>query len=135
MTLDPHAIHAVVEGEHGDPFAVLGPHQVQTPDGAAVAVRAIVPGAKDLAILVRSPRLECAVSGAVSAPLYTGSRTLVMAESCDGQVTRRRRPRGMMRGDQIPEALRGFSVWVIGTWSRGSCGASAKSILAGFLAR
>src|SRR5215813_3318464 len=49
--LDAHAIRAVVEGEHGDPFAVLGPHRVQTPDGAAVAVRAIVPGATAVRIL------------------------------------------------------------------------------------
>src|SRR5262249_35239408 len=51
MTLDQHAIRAVVEGEHGDPFAVLGPHRVQTPDGAAVAVRAIVPGAVAVRVL------------------------------------------------------------------------------------
>src|SRR2546429_1107058 len=49
--LDAEAIRAVVEGEHGDPFAVLGPHCVQTPDGAAVAVRAIVPGAAAVRIL------------------------------------------------------------------------------------
>jgi len=51
MTLDPYAIHAIVEGEHGDPFAVLGPHRVQTPDGEAVAVRAIVPGAAAVRVL------------------------------------------------------------------------------------
>src|SRR2546426_10996473 len=51
MTLDPHAVRAVVDGEHGDPFAVLGPHRVQTPDGAAVAVRAIVPGAAAVRVL------------------------------------------------------------------------------------
>jgi 1,4-alpha-glucan branching enzyme len=51
MTLDPRVIHEVVEGEHGDPFAVLGPHRVQTPDGAAVAVRAIVPGAAGVRVL------------------------------------------------------------------------------------
>src|SRR5262245_27002837 len=51
MMLDAHAIRAVVEGEHGDPFAVLGPHRVQTPDGAAVAVRAIVPGAAAVRVL------------------------------------------------------------------------------------
>src|SRR5689334_10069396 len=45
MMLDADAVLAVVEGRHGDPFAVLGPHRVQTTDGAAVAVRAIVPGA------------------------------------------------------------------------------------------
>src|SRR5207237_3725220 len=42
---------AIVEGEHGDPFAVLGPHRVQTPDGTAVAVRAIVPGAAAVRVL------------------------------------------------------------------------------------
>ena len=51
MTLDADAIRAVVEGRHGDPFAVLGPHRVQTPDGAAVAVRAIVPGAAAVRIV------------------------------------------------------------------------------------
>src|SRR5688572_24317969 len=51
MTLGPHAIRAIVEGEHGDPFAVLGPHRVQTPDGAAVAVRAMVPGAAAVRVL------------------------------------------------------------------------------------
>src|SRR5262249_59525602 len=45
MTLATEAICALVEGEHGDPFAVLGPHRVQTPLGAAVAVRAMLPGA------------------------------------------------------------------------------------------
>ena len=51
MTLDADAIRAVVEGRHGDPFAVLGPHRVQTPDGAAVAVRAIMPGAAAVRIV------------------------------------------------------------------------------------
>jgi len=51
MTLDQQEIRAVVEGEHGDPFAVLGPHRVQTPDGAVVAVRAIVPGAAAVRVL------------------------------------------------------------------------------------
>src|SRR5439155_668309 len=49
MTLDPHAIRAVVEGTHGDPFAVLGPHRVQTPDGAAVAVWA--PSARRVSVV------------------------------------------------------------------------------------
>src|SRR5262249_38548115 len=51
MTLDPNAIRAVVDGEHDDPFAVLGPHRVQTPDGTAVAVRAMVPGAAAVRVL------------------------------------------------------------------------------------
>ena len=52
MMLDPHEIRAVVEGEHSDPFAVLGPHRVQTPDGAAMAVRAILPGAAAVRVLL-----------------------------------------------------------------------------------
>ncbi len=40
-TLPPGAIEAIVEGRHGDPFAVLGLHEA---DGALV-VRAFVPGA------------------------------------------------------------------------------------------
>ena len=43
--LDRGTIRAMIEGEHGDPFAVLGPHRVQLTDGAAVVVRALVPGA------------------------------------------------------------------------------------------
>jgi 1,4-alpha-glucan branching enzyme len=50
-TLDPDAIRALVEGEHGDPFAVLGPHSIGTPDGPAVVVRAIVPGATAVRVL------------------------------------------------------------------------------------
>src|SRR5215470_4533555 len=51
MTLDPDAIRALAEGEHCDPFAVLGPHRVQTPRGPAVAVRAMVPGAASVRVL------------------------------------------------------------------------------------
>jgi 1,4-alpha-glucan branching enzyme len=51
MTLDTDAIRALVEGEHGDAFAVLGPHRVQTPLGAAVAVRAMMPGAAAVRVL------------------------------------------------------------------------------------
>jgi 1,4-alpha-glucan branching enzyme len=40
-TLPRSAIEAIVEGRHGDPFAVLGPHEVD----AAIVVRAFVPGA------------------------------------------------------------------------------------------
>jgi 1,4-alpha-glucan branching enzyme len=45
--LDDGAIRALVEGRHGDPFAVLGPHVV---DGATV-VRAFVPHAERLIVV------------------------------------------------------------------------------------
>jgi 1,4-alpha-glucan branching enzyme len=44
------AIAAIVDGRHGDPFAVLGPHDA---DGAVV-VRAFVPGADRVDVLTRS---------------------------------------------------------------------------------
>jgi len=56
VTLDPDTVRALVEGEHGDPFAVLGPHPVQTADGAAVVVRAIVPGATAVRVLAEGAR-------------------------------------------------------------------------------
>ena len=42
--LDDGAIRAIVEGSHGDPFAVLGPHQI----GDVTVLRAFVPGAETL---------------------------------------------------------------------------------------
>ena len=47
MKLTADAIHAIVTGEHGDPFAVLGPHRDR--DGA-LTVRAFVPGARAVAV-------------------------------------------------------------------------------------
>ena len=45
--LDPGTAQAIVEGRHGDPFAVLGPHQV----GVDWVVTAFVPGAERLWLL------------------------------------------------------------------------------------
>jgi 1,4-alpha-glucan branching enzyme len=44
VTLDPGSAAAITEGRHGDPYAVLGPHQV----GKAWVVTAFVPGAERL---------------------------------------------------------------------------------------
>src|SRR5688572_22688611 len=43
-------IHALMRAEHGDPFAVLGPHQEQ--DG--LWVRALLPGARSVAVVQAS---------------------------------------------------------------------------------
>jgi len=47
-TLHPDAVQALVEGRHGDPFALLGPHR--TPAGRVV--RALLPGAKSVAAVM-----------------------------------------------------------------------------------
>mgnify|MGYP003297722265 CR=1 FL=1 len=48
MSLTPEAIQTLVTGEHGDPFAVLGPHASR--DGS-VTVRAFLPGAAEVAVV------------------------------------------------------------------------------------
>jgi 1,4-alpha-glucan branching enzyme len=47
-TLDPGTAAAITEGRHGDPYAVLGPHQV----GKGWVVTAFVPGAEKLSLIV-----------------------------------------------------------------------------------
>ena len=48
MSLTPEAIKMLVTGEHGDPFAVLGPHASH--DGNVI-VRAFLPGAGEVAVV------------------------------------------------------------------------------------
>ena len=50
-TLSSEEIEAVVVGEHGDPFAVLGPHQVEVGTGTAVAVRVFLPGVRQASVV------------------------------------------------------------------------------------
>ena len=45
---EPQAARAICEGRHGDPFGVLGPHDL----GKGVVVRAFVPGAERLTLLL-----------------------------------------------------------------------------------
>jgi 1,4-alpha-glucan branching enzyme len=47
--VDIAAIEALVEGRHGDPFAILGQH----PDGQGSIVRVFMPGAKEVDLLAR----------------------------------------------------------------------------------
>ena len=47
--LDNATISALVDGRHGDPFAVLGPHAAPT----GVVVRALLPGARKVEIMAR----------------------------------------------------------------------------------
>ena len=49
--LFPEDIKAIVRGDHGDPFAVLGPHQVGVGTGTAVAVRVFLPGVRQASVV------------------------------------------------------------------------------------
>ena len=50
-TLTKDIIRAIVRGEHGDPFAVLGPHVITQRGQGAVAIRAFFPGAEKVTVL------------------------------------------------------------------------------------
>jgi 1,4-alpha-glucan branching enzyme len=79
MMLDPNAVAALMSGDHGEPFAALGAHC----QGEGWIVRALLPGAIEVALLDRSGRqrlgamariegsdiFEAAVAGA-TAPNY-----------------------------------------------------------------
>lgn len=43
MTVPAAEVEALVRGEHGDPFRILGPHRIE--GGRAIAIRAFLPGA------------------------------------------------------------------------------------------
>ena len=47
-TLDPREVEAIVRGEHGDPFAVLGPHTLTHDGGGAVAIRVFLPNTSEI---------------------------------------------------------------------------------------
>jgi len=46
-TLDAATLSAIVDGRHGDPFAVLGPHEVQS----KLVIRAFMPSATSVAVI------------------------------------------------------------------------------------
>ena len=62
--LDPGAVERLVEGRHHDPFSVLGPHPVVVDGRPAVAVRAFLPEAQSVDLVVAD-----ADSGEQSVPL------------------------------------------------------------------
>ncbi len=49
--LSTEEIDAIVRGEHRDPFAVLGPHQVKGRDGTGIAVRVFLPDARQVMVV------------------------------------------------------------------------------------
>ena len=56
-TLSREEIEAIVQGEHRDPFAVLGPRIGRGGDGAGLIVRAFRPGAGAVTVVPRGDRL------------------------------------------------------------------------------
>jgi 1,4-alpha-glucan branching enzyme len=50
-TLTKEVVRAIVRGEHGDPFAVLGPHVITQKGRGVVTIRAFLPGAEKVTVL------------------------------------------------------------------------------------
>ncbi len=67
--LDPGAAYALAAATHGDPFAVLGPHE--TPQG--MSVRACLPGASKVEVIARSDgRVLAELSPSLAAGIFEG---------------------------------------------------------------
>jgi 1,4-alpha-glucan branching enzyme len=49
------ALDSLVRAEFGDPFSVLGPHPVSTPNGNALAIRALIPNAEEVQVVLGEP--------------------------------------------------------------------------------
>jgi 1,4-alpha-glucan branching enzyme len=54
-SLSTSDLEALVRGQHGDPFAVLGPHVVDAGGASAVVVRAFLPWAVDAHVVIDEP--------------------------------------------------------------------------------
>ena len=73
--ISAEAVQALVDGRHGDPFAILGPHSA----GPMSIVRALAPGAQGIEVVARedlSPigRLDLAHPGGLFAGRVAGGR-------------------------------------------------------------
>src|SRR5579884_222171 len=72
--ISAEAVQALVDGRHGDPFSILGPHQC----GPMSVVRALAPGAQKIEVVAREDssflgRLELAHPGGLFAgPVSSG---------------------------------------------------------------
>jgi 1,4-alpha-glucan branching enzyme len=87
-SLSRDAIAAIVAGQHGDPFSVLGPHEV----GGRLVVRAYVPGARAVELVTRDGGLLTALARRHDGGFFEGilperTRYLLRASNDGGSWT------------------------------------------------
>jgi 1,4-alpha-glucan branching enzyme len=87
-SLSRDAIAAIVAGQHGDPFSVLGPHEV----GGRLVVRAYVPGARAVELVTRDGELLTALARRHDGGFFEGilperTRYLLRASNDGGSWT------------------------------------------------
>ena len=90
--VDAEAVQALVDGRHGDPFSILGPHS----RGSTSTVRALAPGAQAIDVVAREDssllgRLELAHPGGLFAGPVVGEPPLSSCASAGPMRSRRRR--------------------------------------------
>jgi 1,4-alpha-glucan branching enzyme len=113
LTLNPEDIRRICEGSHGDPFAVLGPHQVA--DGR-VSVRVFMPAAQQVLVVAPASRRVLATLArrhqdgfferVLSAPLSTAYRLQVRWDSGQESV--------LDDPYRFPPGLSDSDIWLLG---------------------
>ena len=83
------AIEARVQGRHGDPFTLLGPHR----EGEGWVIRALLPGARAVTALAPSGETLAAFRRVHEAGLFEAE----ISERRDYGLSLRRRPRSASR--------------------------------------
>ncbi|MFM7203442.1 MAG: 1,4-alpha-glucan branching protein GlgB [Myxococcota bacterium] len=58
VTVEQHDLYRIIYTDHPDPFSVLGAHEVQTPEGPRLAVRAFMPDDSEVFVLEQRPEGE-----------------------------------------------------------------------------
>ncbi len=116
-TLRDSDIRDVVRGEHGDPFGVLGPHWIDWKGRSAVAVRAFLPGAEAVRLILKEPtRPAMAMTRIHAGGLFeavipetdTPSPYLLETTDAEGAVRRLEDPY------RFPSTLSGYDLYLIG---------------------
>jgi len=64
------AVDLLLRAELSDPFSVLGPHPVATPEGRALAIRALLPNAVEVHVVLKEPAGEFRAARIHSAGLF-----------------------------------------------------------------
>lgn len=58
VTIEQHDLYRIIYTDHPDPFSVLGAHEVETPDGPRLAIRAFMPDDSEVFVLEQRPEGE-----------------------------------------------------------------------------
>ncbi len=116
-TLQEAEIAAIVRGEHGDPFSILGPHVVEQKGRKAFVIRAFLPGVAELRVVFKKPGRPASAmariheAGLFEAVLSEQDGSLpyhLEVTGADGSV------RSLEDPYRFPSTLSGYDLYLIG---------------------